>query len=76
MAMTQSHFEILLKLKELRKQGKTIHLQLWPGYGHSIIDTKEDTNRLFINEGRDGIWEGISESVYDQLVTIWDSRGH
>ena len=72
--MTQNEIEILLKLKELKKQGKRIYLQLWPGYGQSIIDTKGDTNRLFINDGRDGSWEGISEHTYDQLVIEWDSR--
>jgi hypothetical protein len=72
--MTQNETEILLKLKELKKQGKQIYLQLWPGSGHSTIDVKGDTNRLFINEGRDGTWEDISEYTYDQLVIDWDSR--
>jgi len=73
--MTQTEMEILLKLKELRKQGKQIHLQLRPDYGHSTIDTKGTCNRLLINEGRDGMWYEVTERAYDKFVEEWDSRG-
>jgi hypothetical protein len=74
MDYTITEMEILLKLKELRKQGKQIHLQLRPDYGHSTIDTEGTSNRLFINEGRDGMYYDITELFFDRLVVEWDSR--
>jgi hypothetical protein len=75
--MTITEMEIVLKLRELVKQGKRIELKLYPGIGNTTIDSRfpaEPVNRLFINEGRDGKWEGVSEQTYDQLVSIYDSR--
>lgn len=74
MDYTINEMEILLKLKELQKQGKRIELQLWPGIGETTINSKESTNRVYINEGRDGKWDEISESFYDGLVQAYDSR--
>ena len=64
--------EILSKLKEMKKQKKYIALSLHPPYGDSVI--QKENNRMFINEGRDGKWENISEHFYDKMVTLYDSR--
>lgn len=52
-------------------KGQFIALSLWPGLDKTI---KAEGNILKINEGRSGIFEGVSESFYDQLVDIYDSR--
>ena len=70
--LTQSEFEILLKLKQLQQNKKHIALKLHPPIGHSTI--QKENNRMFINEGRDGKWEDISESFYDTVAGIYDSR--
>jgi hypothetical protein len=31
-------------------------------------------NRMFINEGRQGKFDNVSESFYDQMVDKYDSR--
>lgn len=64
--------EIVQRLKSLKRNKKYIALSLHPAVGNSTID-KED-NRLFINEGRDGKWEGVSEAFYDEMVNKFDSR--
>lgn len=64
--------EIIKTLTGLKKNKKYIALSLHPAIGNSTI-SKED-NRLFINEGRDGKWEGLSESFYDEMVAKFDSR--
>lgn len=64
--------EIINTLTKLKKSKKYIALQLHPAIGNSTI-SKED-NRLFINEGREGKWEGVSESFYDEMVAKFDSR--
>ena len=64
--------EIVQRLKSLKRNKKYIALSLHPAVGNSTID-KED-NRLFINEGRDGKWEGVSEAFYDEIVNKFDSR--
>ena len=70
--LTQSEFEILLKLKQLQQNKKHIALKLQPPIGNSTIQKKN--NRMFINEGRDGKWEDISEEFYDTVAGIYDSR--
>jgi hypothetical protein len=72
MNYTIVEIEIALKLKELRKQKKYTALSLWPGIGNTTIG-KED-NRLFINEGRDGKWNDVTEAFYDDMVNLYDSR--
>ena len=72
MDLTQSEFEILLKLKQLQQIKKHIALKLQPPIGNSTIQKKN--NRMFINEGRDGKWEDISEEFYDTVAEIFDSR--
>lgn len=64
--------EIESKLKQLKRNKKYIALSLHPPIGHSTIQ-RED-NRMFINEGRDGKWDGISEQFYDEMVKQFDSR--
>jgi len=72
MDLTQSEFEILLKLKQLKQNKKHIALSLQPPIGNSTI--QKENNRMFINEGRDGKWQDISESFYDNVAGIYDSR--
>jgi hypothetical protein len=72
MDLTQSEFEILLKLKQLKQNKKYIALSLYPPIGNSTI--QKENNRMFINEGRDGKWQDISESFYDSIAEIYDSR--
>lgn len=64
--------EIVKTLTGLKKNKKWIALSLHPAIGNSTITREE--NRLFINEGRDGKWEGVSESFYDEMVRKFDSR--
>ena len=67
--MTQ---DIIKTLTSLKRNKKWIALSLHPAIGNSTI-SRED-NRLFINEGRDGKWDGVSESFYDEMVAKFDSR--
>lgn len=64
--------EIVQRLESLKKNKKYIALSLHPAVGNSTID--KEGNRLFINEGRDGKWEGVSEAFYDEIVNKFDSR--
>ena len=72
MDLTQSEFEIFLKLKQLQQNKKYITLKLQPPIGNTTI--QKENNRMFINEGRDGKWEDISEEFYDAVAGIYDSR--
>jgi hypothetical protein len=67
-----NEIEVALKLKQLEKRKAWIELSLWPPTGNTTIE-KQD-NRMYINEGRDGKWEGISEAFYNNMVMIYDSR--
>jgi hypothetical protein len=70
--MNISEQEISLTLQAMKSKGKWIALQLHPGLGASSI--KAEGNRMFINDGRDGKWEDVSESFYDEMVNSFDSR--
>lgn len=70
--MNISEQEISLTLQAMKSKGKWIALQLQPGFGVSSI--KAEGNRMFINDGRDGKWEDVSESFYDEMVNSFDSR--
>jgi len=72
MSFNQLEVDIMLKLQELKDDGKYIALSLHPAIGNSTI-SKED-NRMFINEGRNGKWDGIREEFYDKVVDMFDSR--
>ena len=60
------------KLAELKAAGKWIALSLHPESGSTIVSGP--MNRLFINEGRDGKYEGVTEVLYDSMVDKYDSR--
>jgi hypothetical protein len=66
--------EIESKLKQLKRNKQYIALSLHPSIGNTTIE-RED-NRMFINEGRDGKWEDISEQFYDTMVKKYDSRSN
>ena len=70
--MNISEQEISLTLQAMKSKGKWITLQLQPEIGLSSI--KAECNRMFINDGRDGKWEDVSESFYDEMVNSFDSR--
>lgn len=64
--------QIIQKLTKMKKEKKYTALSLHPPFGSSVI--QRENNRLFINEGRDGKYEGVSELLYDSLVDKFDSR--
>ena len=70
--MNISNLQIELKLKSLKRNKKYVALSLHPAVGDSTIS--RFNNRLYINEGRDGMWTGIPEVFYDYLVNKYDSR--
>ena len=57
----------------MKRQKKYVALSLWPSLGNTTISKRSD-NRMFINEGRDGKFNNISEAFYDEMVTKYDSR--
>ena len=59
-------------LQDLQDSGKYIALSLHPPIGSPMIE--KEGNRMFINEGRDGKFEGVSEAFYDKMVQEFDSR--
>jgi hypothetical protein len=65
--------EIENKLQDLQEQRKYIALSLHPPLGDTTI-RKEAVNRMFINEGRQGTFENVSEAFYDEMVEKFDSR--
>jgi hypothetical protein len=64
--------QIEFALKKMKAEKKYIALSLQPPIGHSTIES--EGNRMFINEGRDGKFDGVSESFYDLMVEKYDSR--
>jgi len=64
--------EIEKLLKKLKREKKYIALSLHPGIGNSTI--QREGNRMFINEGRNGTFEDVQESFYDDMVVKFDSR--
>ena len=67
-----NELQALSKLEELSEEGKYLALSLYPAIGNSTIE--KFGNRMFINEGRDGKWDDISEAFYDLMVSRYDSR--
>ena len=45
-----------------------------PLHNQWVYLIQKNGNRMYINEGRDGKWENISESFYDEMVSRYDSR--
>ena len=70
--LTVSELEIMLKLTHMKQNNKYIALSLHPPLGDTTI--REYNNRFYINEGRDGKWDNITELFYDTIVPHWDSR--
>jgi len=72
--MNASEKEFKNSLKKLKKEGvKYIALSLHPAIGLTIIE-RSAINRAFINEGRLGNFDNISESFYDSMVEKYDRR--
>ena len=67
-----SEMEIALKLKQMKKEKRYTALSLYPSIATTTIE--KEGNRMFINEGRDGKWDDVSESFYDEMVELYDSR--
>ena len=63
---------IIDKLAKMKRNKKYVALSLHPPFGSTVI--QRDNNRLFINEGREGKFDGVSEELYDELVDKFDSR--
>lgn len=70
--MNSVESSIKSQLATLKSNKSYIALSLHPPVGSSIIMT--EGNRMFINEGRQGKFDGVSESFYDQMVDKYDSR--
>lgn len=64
--------EIERTLSEMEERGEYIALSLNPPKGNNIIE--KEGNRMFVNEGRKGQWDNVSESFYDEMVRKYDSR--
>ena len=67
-----SQTQIESKLKQMKRQKKYVALSLWPSLGNTTITPND--NRMFINEGRDGKFEDITETFYNEMVNKYDSR--
>ena len=70
MNTTEKHIHSVLK--KMKSEKKYIALSLRPAYGNNIIEA--EGNRMFINEGRQGEFENVSEAFYDSMVLKYDSR--
>jgi len=57
---------------QLSKMDGYIALSLWPPSGATTI--QKEGNTMYINEGRKGKFENISERFYDEMVRKYDSR--
>jgi hypothetical protein len=64
--------QIMNVLQKMKREKRYIALSLWPPSDNSII--KPQGNRMYINEGRDGKFEEVSEAFYDSVVERYDSR--
>lgn len=63
---------IISTLSNMKRNKRYTALSLHPPFGSKVI--QKENNRLFINEGRDGKFEEVSEELYDRLVDKFDSR--
>lgn len=64
--------EIESQLKKMKREKRYTALSLHPPIGATTI--QPEGNRMFINEGREGKFESVSESFYDEMVKKYDSR--
>lgn len=69
----ETEIAILKQLNKMKRGGEYIALSLYPPLADTII--REEGNRMFINEGRKGKFEDVSEKFYDLMVKRFDSRG-
>jgi hypothetical protein len=67
-----SMHQIREHLEKLEENGGWIELSLRPPIGSKIIE--DEGNRMYINEGRLGKFENVSEKFYDEMVVLFDSR--
>lgn len=58
-------------LEKLEENGEWIILSLRPPIGSNIIE--DEGNRMYINEGRLGSFENVSEKFYDEMVDLFHS---
>lgn len=71
--MSQETMESIFKtLCVLRDAGGDISLKLWPPTWTNII--MPDDNRMEINGGGNGTFEGVSEGFYDRMVNIFSNN--
>ncbi len=49
-----------------------VGLCLYPPIGKTMI--QKQGNRMYVNEGRNGLFEDVSEKFYDEMVSKYDSR--
>ena len=49
-----------------------VGLCLYPPIGETMI--QKQGNRMYVNEGRNGLFEYVSEKFYDEMVSKYDSR--
>lgn len=68
----ETEIAILKQLNKMKRDGEYIALSLYPPLSDTII--REEGNRMFINEGRKGKFEDVSEKFYDLMVKRFDSR--
>jgi hypothetical protein len=64
--------EIESTLRKMKREKKHTALSLHPPIGAKTIQS--EGNRMFINEGRGGKFEDVSEAFYDEMVKKYDSR--
>ena len=69
---TEPELEARHALRGLKANKRYIAVSLWPPKDHTTI--QPDGNTMYINEGRDGKFFGVSEAFYDRMVRLYDSR--
>lgn len=71
--MSQETMESIFEtLCMLRDAGGDISLKLWPPKWTTII--MPDDNRMEINGGGNGTFEGVTEAFYDRMVNIFSNN--
>lgn len=69
---TETELDARHALRNLKANRRYIALSLRPPVGHTTI--QPNGNAMYVNEGRDGKYEGVSEAFYDRMVLLYDSR--
>lgn len=68
----ETEIAILKQLNKMKRNGEYIALSLHPPLADTTI--RPEGNRMFINEGRKGKFDEVSEKFYDLMVKRFDSR--